>query len=171
LHYFVCFLAQNMFAQDLLMQGWYWDYPKTSQGYLWADTVKNKAMDMSNAAFTYVWLPPLSRASSVPNNSSNGYDIKDLFDLGEFGLGATGFGTRQNLNQTIATFNAWNLKTTADVIYNHRDGGKAEDNPAVEGWIENYPGPPSNCPYPSDRFRCYLPIGGNTGNASRQLLC
>jgi hypothetical protein len=163
---FCLFSCQNMFAQDLLMQGWYWDYPKTSQGYLWADTVKNKAMDMSNAAFTYVWLPPLSRASSVPNNSSNGYDIKDLFDLGEFGLGATGFGTRQNLNQTIATFNAWNLKTTADVIYNHRDGGKAEDNPAVEGWIENYPGPASNCPYPSDRFRCYLPIGGNTGNAA-----
>ena len=156
--------ASPLFAQDLLMQGWYWDYPKTAQGSLWADTVQHRSMDMSNAGFSYVWLPPLSRAATVPNNNSNGYDIKDLFDLGEFGGGPTGFGTRQQVNQTIAKLNNWNIKSVGDMIYNHRDGGKADDNPAVEGWIENYAGPATNCPYPSDRFRCYLPLGGSTGN-------
>lgn len=155
-----------LYGQECLLQGWYWEYPKTSDGALWADTLVERAMDISNSGITYVWLPPLSRSSSIPNNSSNGYNIKDLFDLGEYGLGPTGFGTRQDVNNVVQAFNTWNLGAVADVIYNHRDGGAAETNISVEGWIENYPGPASNCPYPSDRFRCFLPIGGSTSNNS-----
>ncbi len=154
------------YSQDCLLQGWYWEYPKTSDGALWADTVVSKTMDISNSGFTYVWLPPLSRSSSVPNNNSNGYNVKDLFDLGEYGLGATGFGSRQNVNNVINTFGLWNVNAVADVIYNHRDGGAAETNPSVEGWVENYPGPATNCAYPSDRFRCFLPVGGSSNNNS-----
>lgn len=162
--FFFCFLwlHTTAFAQNALMQGWYWDYPKTDIGAHWADTMQLRAPDMSNNGFAHVWLPPLSRSSSIPNNSSNGYNIKDLFDLGEYGLGATGFGTRSELNSTINTFNSWRLNAVADMIYNHRDGGFGDDNPSVEGWIENYTLP--NCAYPSDRFRCYLPLGGTTGN-------
>lgn len=78
------------------MQGWYWDYPKTTDGYLWADTIKNKAMELKNDGFTYGWLPPLSRASF--GDSINGYDPQDLYDLGEYGLGPTGFGSRTNVD-------------------------------------------------------------------------
>ena len=155
--------AGKIYSQDFLLQGWYWDYPKTTAGNNWADTLKNKAADLANSGFTYVWLPPFSRASS--GNNSNGYDPKDLYDLGEFGLGATGFGTRTDVDNLIAAFNTAGLKAVADVVYNHRDGGAAENNSAVEGWIESftYPG---NSPYPSDRFRCTLPIGGATGRGA-----
>ncbi|HDZ58432.1 MAG TPA: T9SS type A sorting domain-containing protein, partial [Ignavibacteriales bacterium] len=57
------------------------------------------------------------------------------------------------------------LKAVADVIYNHRDGGAAENNTAVEGWIENFTYPGNNA-YPSDRFRNTLPIGGSTGRGT-----
>ncbi len=157
------FFTINLSAQDFLFQGWYWDYPKTTDGANWADTLQNKASDLANAGFTYVWLPPLSRTSSGSN--SNGYDPKDLFDLGGFGLGPTGFGSRTDVDNLIATFNSNGIYTVADVVYNHRDGGAAENNPAVENWIENftYPG---NCPYPSDRVRFILPIGGSTGKGA-----
>ena len=153
----------NLHAQDFLFQGWYWDYPKTSDGENWADTLRLKAAELSDAGFTFVWLPPLSRTSSGSN--SNGYDPKDLYDLGEFGLGPTGFGSRTDVDNLVAEFNAQGIKAVADVVFNHRDGGKAENNPAVEDWIENftYPG---NCPYPSDRVRFILPIGGTTGKGS-----
>ena len=160
-------LAPFLNAQDFLMQGWYWDYPKTSNGYLWADTIKNKAVELKNAGFTYVWLPPLSRASF--GSSSNGYDPKDLYDLGEYGLGATGFGTRSNVNALITQFNNVGMKAVADLVYNHRDGGKAENNPALKNYINAYNWTRANTgynPFPYDRYRVILPIGGTTGNGA-----
>ncbi len=160
-------LSHPALAQDFMLQGWYWNYPGTADGHVWADTLNAKAQELANAGFTYVWLPPLSRASF--GQTSNGYDPKDLFDLGEFGGGPTRFGTRTDLNDLIAAFNTYNLKAVGDLIYNHRDGGKAENNPAVEGWIENYTLTKVSAgdqPFPSDRFRCILPIGGATGRGA-----
>lgn len=152
-------------AQDFLMQGWYWDYPKTTDGYNWADTLTNKANELANAGFTYIWLPPLSRASF--GNSSNGYDPKDLYDLGEYGGGATGFGTRQDINELVAEFANVGINAVADVVYNHRDGGKAENNDAVENYIENYVWTKADSgynPYPYDRWRSFILLGGTSGN-------
>lgn len=169
LHFVVLFVAigANCYAQEVLLQSWYWDYPKTAAGKNWTDTLDSKLADLANKGFSHIWLPPFSRASF--GNNSNGYDPKDLYDLGAYNLGPTGFGTRAQVDSLIAHIKAHNMKAVADVVYNHRDGGKAEDNPSVEGWIENY-----NCtkvnsgdnPYPSDRFRCYLPLGGSSGNGA-----
>lgn len=154
-------------SQDVMMQGWFWDYPKTAAGENWTDTLKNIATDMGDAGFTHIWLPPFSRASFGSN--SNGYDPQDLYDLGEYGQGATGFGTRAQVDDVISTFASNGIESVADVVYNHRDGGKAENNGTVEGWMENL-----NCtkitngdqPYPSDRVRFILPIGGATNNGA-----
>ena len=119
-------------AQDFLMQGWYWDYPKDGcngySGNNWAVVLNNKVTELKNAGFTYLWLPPLSRASF--GNCSNGYDPKDIYDLGEYGLGRTGFGTRTELDQLISSLNSNGIKPVADVVYNHRDGGAPENNSA-----------------------------------------
>ncbi|MBN2571099.1 MAG: DUF1939 domain-containing protein [Ignavibacteriales bacterium] len=161
-----CYLFTSNYiqAQDFIMQGWYWDYPKTTDGKIWADTLKDKAQELSKSGFTYIWLPPLSRTSY--GNSSNGYDVRDLFDLGEYGQGTTQFGTRADVDELIDAFTTYGINAIADVVYNHRDGGLPESNGAVEGWIENYNSTKVNNgdnPYPSDRFRCILTIGGSTG--------
>ncbi len=164
------FIAFSSFsvAQDFVLQGWYWDYPGTQDGHVWADTLEARAEALAKAGFTYVWLPPLSRASF--GSSSNGYDPQDLYDLGEsYGGGATRFGTRSNVDEVIAEFSSHGIKTVADVVYNHRDGGRPEVNTAVEGWIENYNWTKSESgdnAYPSDRFRCIRPIGGSTGRGA-----
>ena len=162
----LCF-SYSLLAQDFVMQGWYWDYPKTADGFLWADTIKMKAAEIKNAGFTYVWLPPLSRASF--GNSSNGYDPQDLYDLGEYGLGPTGFGTRADVDALITQFNNVGLKAAADVVYNHRDGGKSENNPALKNYIDSYDWTRANTgynPFPYDRYRVILPIGGTSGNVA-----
>lgn len=158
------FVFSKTHAQDFLLQGWYWNYPKTTQQASWADTLINKAHELSQAGFTQVWLPPLSFAAAGP--ISNGYDIKDYYYLGVDNSVKTGFGTRTKVNAVINKFNQEGLVAVADMIYNHRDGGSAEDNPAVEGWIENYDYQKrvnGDNPYPSDRFRCVINIGGSTG--------
>lgn len=161
----ICIYPSN--AQEVLMQGWYWDYPKTVDGANWTDTLDQLANHLGEVGVTHMWLPPMSRASF--GNGSNGYDPQDLYDLGEYGGGATGLGTRAQLDDLITALNNSGIETVADVVYNHRDGGAPEANPAVEGWIENY-----NCtkvdagdqPFPSDRVRYILPIGGSTGNGA-----
>jgi len=157
----------SIVAQDVLMQGWYWDYPKTTDGNNWSDSITTKSDELGQAGITHLWLPPLSRASF--GNASNGYDPKDLYDLGEYGLGATGYGTRAELDASITALNAAGVKAVADVVYNHRDGGLPEQNVSVEGWIENYNCTKKNSgdsPFPSDRVRLVIPIGGGTGNGA-----
>lgn len=165
-------LAQLLPAQDVMLQGWYWDYTKPAcngapaNSPTWATTLGSQAATLGNAGFTYVWLPPASRASF--GSCSNGYDPKDLYDLGEYGLGATGFGTRAQVDATIAALNGQGIKAVADVVYNHRDGGDPETNPSVKAYVEQHftgqmGGGLTQQPFPSDRYRCRLPLGGTYG--------
>jgi alpha-amylase len=160
--------AKVTVAQDFMLQGWYWDYPKTAQGAFWVDTMRIRAKEWSDAGFNLVWCPPMSMTSS--GNSSNGYDIKDLFNVGGGGFSSnTGFGNKAKIQSMMSAFNQNNIKAVGDMIYNHRDGGSLEDNPAVAAWIKNYTLAKHNngdaC-FPSDRFRCTITIGGNTGRGA-----
>lgn len=147
------------FSQQVFMQGWYWDYPKTANGYSWADTLRLKAASLKQAGITHIWFPPHAVASFGTN--SNGYDPKDLF----IGDQTTGLGTRPSLNAMLAEFTAQGIAPVADVIFNHRDGGSAENNPAVKSYITNYYTAAKE-PFPSDRYRCILPLGGSSGNGA-----
>ena len=75
LAFFCLLFFLQLSAQDFMMQGWYWDYPKTINGNNWADTIKNKAAALATAGFTQMWLPPLSNSSS--GAFSNGYNPRD----------------------------------------------------------------------------------------------
>jgi len=145
-------------AQQVLMQGWYWDYPKTAAGYSWADTLRLKAANLKKAGITHMWFPPHTIASFGPG--SNGYDPKDLF----IGNQTSGLGSRAALDAMLAEFTAQGIAPVADMVYNHRDGGAPEVNPAVKEYITNYTS--NKNPFPSDRFRCILPLGGSSGNGA-----
>lgn len=154
-------LALNQFlsAQQVLMQGWYWDYPKTADSKSWADTLRLKAAELKQAGITHIWFPPHAVSSS--GNSSNGYNPMDLF----IGNQTTGLGTRAALNAMLAEFTSQGIDPVADVIFNHRDGGKAENNQPVKDYITNYYTAAKE-PFPSDRFRCILLLGGSSGNGA-----
>jgi alpha-amylase len=114
---FIC-LTQFLSAQDFMLQGWYWDYDKDGcngySGSSWATRLNAQVQALDDAGITYVWLPPLSRASF--GSCSNGYDPKDLYDLGEYGQGATGFGTRAQVDAVIANLNGRGMGAVADVV-------------------------------------------------------
>ena len=146
-------------AQQIFMQGWYWNYPKTIEGKSWADTLRLKAASLKNAGITHIWFPPHAAAASGP--TSNGYDPKDLF----IGNTTTGLGTRPALNAMLAEFTAQGIEPVADVIFNHRDGGRPETNPPVTNYITSIY-TDNKEPFPSDRVRYILPVGGNTGRGA-----
>lgn len=166
-------LPACFFAQDFMMQGWYWDYPKPGcNSYLGpslAAEMAGKAAAQKNAGFTMMWLPPMTNASF--GNCSNGYDPRDIYDYGQYS-GATGLGTIVEINSWRSALAANNILPVADVVYNHRDGGDWEDNPAVRNYIGIPPsGPWPGCsnatPYPvNGKLRYRLPLGGASGNGA-----
>lgn len=154
-------LFQFGFSQQVMLQGWYWDFPKTANGYSWTDTLAILAPDLAESGFTHVWIPPHSIAAS--GQYSNGYDPQDLF----IGNQTSGLGTRASLDNMFSTLTAEGIDPVCDLVYNHRDGGRPETNPPVKDYITNYfDDPLTENPFPSDRFRCILPIGGSTGNVA-----
>ena len=101
------FLTVTVYCQQVLMQGWYWDYPKTINGYSWADTLRLKAAQLKQDGISHIWFPPHAVASFGPG--SNGYDPKDLF----IGNQTTGLGTRAGLNAMLAEFTAQGIAPVA----------------------------------------------------------
>lgn len=160
-------------AQDFMMQGWYWDYPKPGcnsySGQSLAAEMAAKAAAQKNAGFTMMWLPPMTKASF--GNCSNGYDPKDIYDYGQYS-GATGLGAKAEIQNWLSALSSNNIFPVADVVYNHRDGGDWEDNPAVRNYIGippsgPWPGCGSATPYPvNGKLRYRLPVGGSSGNGA-----
>lgn len=158
-------------AQDFMMQGWYWDYPKPGcngyNGPSIAAEMTAKAAAQKSVGFTMMWMPPMAKASF--GNCSMGYDPKDLYDYGQY-TGQTGLGTGAEVQTWLTTLTTNNIYPVADVVYNHRDGGEWEDNPAVRDYIMNYPW--SGCsggatPYPvNGKVRYRLPVGGSSGQGA-----
>ncbi len=165
--FLLIFTNLSLFAQDVMMQGWYWDYFNQNNGGLrWAKHLATKAPDLKKAGFTYLWLPPASR-TSTSTDVSNGYNPSDLFDYGSAVNGQsrpTMLGSRAELNNLISTFNANNIKAVADLVYNHRDGGKLETNPALKTYMDNLNS--NKDPFPCDRMVLALPLGAQNPGAN-----
>lgn len=161
---FCLFVVFNLQAQEpqLNMQAWYWDYPKTADGNSWADTLRLQAPELAEAGFTHLWFPPHTVASF--GLGSNGYDPKDLF----IGNQTTGLGSRAALDAMLNEFASQGIDPVADMIYNHRDGGEWENNPAVTKYIfdDGIGTLNGGNPFPNDRYRLILPLGGTSGNGA-----
>ena len=77
---------------------------------------------MKSIGLSNIWLPPGCKASS-PNG--NGYDIYDLWDLGEFdqkGGRATKWGSIEDLKELAAKSNKLGIGLYWDAVLNHKAG-------------------------------------------------
>ena len=149
------------------MQGWYWDYPKLAQAANWSDTLRLKAAALGSAGFTHIWYPPFAGNG----NRSGGYDPRDLY-IGQDNT-QTSLGTKAQIKAMTDQMAGLGITPVADMVYNHRDAGAPETNPAVKDYVTTWASNPttspgSSCggfrrPFPSDRYRMAIPIGGTTG--------
>lgn len=67
-----------------------------------------------------LWLPPGSKAKDA---ESNGYDIYDAYDLGEFsqkGTVPTKWGSKEDLEKLAMVANKLGMGLIWDAIFNHR---------------------------------------------------
>lgn len=152
-------------AQDFMLQAWYWDYPSVTPYGFFAQQLASQADAMDEAGFNWIWLPPTAKGSG--GQSSIGYDTKDYYDIGDYGVAR--YGARRHFDWLMDSLALFNMNAVVDVVYNHRDGGAPEDNPALEDYIEtlDYTAVDNGAnAFPSDRYRCFLEIGGSSGNGA-----
>lgn len=104
-----------------LIQFFHWYYNEEQN--LWTKVV-NEASHLKEIGVTSVWLPPAYKAGA--GGYSVGYDVYDLFDMGEFdqkGSVSTKYGSKEEYLKAIDALHSQEIAVLADVVFNHKAGG------------------------------------------------
>jgi alpha-amylase len=108
-----------------LMQYFHWYTP--SDGTLW-NQLKDQAKELAKAGITALWLPPAYKGTG--GGFDVGYGVYDIFDLGEFdqkGSVRTKYGTKDEYVAAVQAARQAGLQIYADIVFNHKLGGDAEE--------------------------------------------
>lgn len=104
-----------------MIQYFHWYFP--FDGSLW-NKVKEEANHLAELGFNSVWLPPAYKGEQ--GEWSSGYNVYDIFDLGEFdqkGSVRTKFGTKEQYKQAVEQLHAAGIHAYVDIVLNHMGGG------------------------------------------------
>ncbi len=108
-----------------LIQFFHWYIP--DDGSLW-NHLKEEADHLASLGFNAVWLPPAQKG--VDGSKSVGYDVYDIYDLGEFdqkGSVRTKYGTKDQLVEAVKTVQSKGLQVYADIVVNHMGGAVGKE--------------------------------------------
>ncbi|MGH4052716.1 MAG: alpha-amylase [Clostridium sp.] len=140
-----------------IMQFFQWNLP--NDGGHW-NFLKEQSKSLSDAGINTLWLPPAYKAAGGSNDV--GYDVYDLYDLGEFdqkGTVRTKYGTKDEYINAISEAHKNNINILADIVLNQKGGAdktewvkvikvdpqnrnnKISDEYDIEAWTKfNFPG-------------------------------
>ncbi len=126
-------LAAPSARAGVMLEGFYTNVPSPAAGggnvTWWWDNLAAQANSFKLAGFSAVWIPPALKGAA--GGYSGGYDPFDDYDLGsknEAGTTPTRFGTREQLERSVAMLRANGLDVYADIVDNHRDGDDGNGN-------------------------------------------
>ena len=108
-------------ANKTMIQYFHW-YTE-GNGTLWQE-VAGKAAWLAELGITAAWLPPAYKAAA--GSASVGYDVYDLYDLGEFeqkGSIPTKYGNLEQYRSAISALRENHIQVIADIVLNHKAGG------------------------------------------------
>ena len=107
-----------------MLQGFEWNVPADQKHWIRLHSALPglKAIGIDN-----LWIPPACKGSS-PNG--NGYDIYDLYDLGEFdqkGARSTKWGPKEDLMQLAKKAKEVGVGIYFDAVLNHKAGADSKE--------------------------------------------
>ncbi len=107
-------------ASGVMMQYFHWYITKDDN--LWKK-ITEEAAPLAALGVTAVWLPPACKGEG--GEFASGYDIYDIFDLGEFDQKnsvRTKFGTREEYRQAVDCLHSHKIQVYVDIVLNHKAG-------------------------------------------------
>lgn len=112
-----------------IIQFFHWYTPNNN--FLWKHFAEQSPY-LANLGITGAWLPPATKGASGSN--SVGYDLYDLWDLGEFdqkGTIPTKYGTKSDYLKAVKTAHENNISVYADAVLNHKAGADETEKTMV----------------------------------------
>ncbi len=101
----------------------YFHWYTEGEGTLWNE-LNEKAEWLASIGITAAWLPPAYKAAA--GSYSVGYDVYDLYDLGEFYQKEsikTKYGSKEEYKNAVLSLQKNNIEAIIDVVLNHKGGG------------------------------------------------
>lgn len=124
-----------MKTNGVMMQFFHWYTP--NDGNLWNEVIQ-KSTELSKLGISALWLPPAYKG--MVGENSVGYDVYDMYDLGEFnqkGSVRTKYGTKDQYLKAIDIAHSNNIDIYADVVFNHRAGADYKERVFAQK-VDNY---------------------------------
>lgn len=103
-----------------MMQYFEWYLPDNGEHW---NRCAAQATELKRAGIDMLWLPPAYKGAA--GGSSVGYDVYDMYDLGEFdqrGSVRTKYGTAREYLRAVNALKEQGIKVLADTVLNHRMG-------------------------------------------------
>jgi alpha-amylase len=147
-----------------MMQYFHW-YVQ-SDGTFWKE-VRDAAPFLSELGINAVWLPPAHKGKDGPQSS--GYDVYDLYDLGEFnqkGSIRTRYGTKKDLKAAVQNLKQNGIQVYVDVVLNHMGGADETERIFVKRVNEENRNEFVSDPFEIDAFTRFT-FPGRKGKYSR----
>jgi len=107
-----------------ILQFFHWYHP----GNLWNEFI-DQAEYIKSLGFTAVWFPPAVKCDL--GTEGRGYDVYDLYDLGEFdqkGTTPTRYGTKEEYLKAIEKAHEFGIEVYADIVLNHKVGADEKES-------------------------------------------
>jgi len=105
----------------------YFHWYLADDGNLWKQ-LKSEASRLKDLGFSTIWLPPAYKGAS--GGYSVGYDVYDLYDLGEFdqkGSVRTKYGTKQEYIDATDAIHHEGMRVMVDIVLNQKAGGNEKE--------------------------------------------
>lgn len=140
--------SSNTPRNHTMFQGFEWYVPSDHQHWRRLETI---VPTLARLGINTLWVPPACKGFG---KDSVGYDIYDLYDLGEFqqkGSVATKYGTKEELVSLSHTAEEFGIGLIFDTVISHKAGADDfEEVKAVKvdqfGQSLLFPPPPSSVP-------------------------
>ncbi len=100
--------------------------PATPKAPWWYDWIASQAGALKRAGFSAVLYPPVCKTQSGSGPTADGYGVFDQYDIGskpQCGARETRFGSREQLQRSIAVAHACGLDVYVDVVMHQLSGG------------------------------------------------
>ncbi|KAH8118061.1 alpha amylase [Phellopilus nigrolimitatus] len=139
--------ARDREENPLMMQFYTWE-SKGDDTTSWWKHFEQEIPRLKELGVSHVWLPPLQKAAT--GKASVGYDVYDLWDLGEFeqkGTVTTRWGTKEELLRACSAAKSNGIEIIIDAVLNHKCGGDRKET------VEAIPVDPKNRLVPSGQAR------------------
>ena len=148
--------ARPAVAQQVVLQGFWWDYWNANYQNRWADYLVILAPRLRALGIDAVWIPPTTKGA----NNGSGYNPFDHYDLGDKyqkNTTRTRVGTKDEILRLNAVLHANGIGVVQDIVLNHvigagsATGGGGQDPSA---WDDG-----STSKFKNFRYACYATPG------------